>query len=153
MKKKFLVGITAVSATVAMLLASCGAKKSVDVDALSNALLTEITYDCELSKLDEDDISNFMEVSDGVTGVMYMSSGATTEEFAVFTAPNEQTAIEMKDSVSVFLDDQNKSFKDYIPKEAERVSGAVLVQDGNYVVLSVSGDNSAAKEIIDSYLK
>ena len=97
----------------------------------------------------EDEITNYIDVLDGVEGIMYMSSGSTAEEVVVLTTPDESAAQTMYTNVQQFLKDQRSSFEDYIPAEAKRIDDAVTVQKGNYVVVCVSGDSDKAKEIVD----
>ena len=147
-----LIKLTALVGVAGILLMGCGGKggnTSVDVNALTTSLTQDITYSEPLQELAAEDIENYVLLEEGVEAVMYMSSGSTAEEVAVFTAPDETTANTMKENVTMFLDDQRASFKDYIPEEASRIDNAVLVVNGNYVVLCVSGDSEAAQDIID----
>lgn len=148
--RKFFVTLATVGMLAGML-AGCGGSKSatVDTSALAKSLTSEITYENDLNEIDADTIENYIAVEEGVEGSMYMSSGSTAEEVAVFTAPDSETAKKMESNVEAFLSDQKASFKDYIPEEAARIDEAVLVQDGNYVVLCVSGDSDNAQKIID----
>lgn len=144
--KLLLAGVAVMS-----LLAGCGSGKSqnVDVNALEQSLLNDITYEDTLSKLSDEDISNYITIPEGVTGVMYMGSGATAESVAVFTAPDEATADILEDNIELYLQDQKSAFEDYKPEEAKRIKNAVLEQEGKYVVLCVSGDSSKAESLID----
>lgn len=154
-KKNIFLKLAAICSMASVLLLGCGSSSPVSVDtaALTTSLTSDISYDNELSELSEDDITNYVTVEDGVKGVMYMSSGSTAEEVAVFTAPDEATASTMKNNVQEFLNDQKTSFEDYIPEEAQRIDDAVLVVNGNYVILCVSGDSDKAQEIIDNAFK
>lgn len=154
-KKNIFLKLVAICSMASVLLLGCGSSSPVSVDtaALTTSLTSDISYDNELSELSEDDITNYVTVEDGVKGVMYMSSGSTAEEVAVFTAPDEATASTMKNNVQEFLNDQKTSFEDYIPEEAQRIDDAVLVVNGNYVILCVSGDSDKAQEIIDNAFK
>ena len=144
--KLFLAGMAAMT-----LLAGCGTGKSqnVDVEALEKSLLNDIVYEDTLSKLSDEDISNYIDIPEGVTGVMYMGSGATAESVAVITAPDKATADILEDNIEMYLRDQECAFEDYKPVEAKRIDIAVLEQDGKYVVLCVSGDSSKAEALID----
>ena len=144
--KLFLAGMAAMT-----LLAGCGTGKSqnVDVEALEKSLLNDIVYEDTLSKLSDEDISNYIDIPEGVTGVMYMGSGATAESVAVFTAPDEATADILEDNIELYLQDQESAVEDYKPEEAKRIDNAVLEQEGKYVVLCVSGESSKAESIID----
>ncbi len=154
-KKNIFLKLAAICSMASVLLLGCGSSSPVSVDtaALTTSLTSDISYDNELSELSEEDITNYVTVEDGVKGVMYMSSGSTAEEVAVFTAPDEATASTMKNNVQEFLNDQKTSFEDYIPEEAQRIDDAVLVVNGNYVILCVSGDSDKAQEIIDNAFK
>ena len=154
-KKNIFLNLAAICSMASVLLLGCGSSSPVsgDTAALTTSLTSDISYDNELSELSEEDITNYVTVEDGVKGVMYMSSGSTAEEVAVFTAPDEATASTMKNNVQEFLNDQKTSFEDYIPEEAQRIDDAVLVVNGNYVILCVSGDSDKAQEIIDNAFK
>ena len=149
--KKWKLAIIAAAAMA--LVTACGDQKGksaeVDTASLMDSLISDITYTEELKKLDADDISNYISVPEGVEAVMYMSSGSTAEEAAVFTAPDADTAKTVKENVEFFLDDQKASFEDYIPEEAQRIKDAVLICEGNYVVLCVSGSSDQAKQMIE----
>jgi hypothetical protein len=152
MKKKTL-RFTTIAGTltlIAGMMAGCGSNAvSIDANALAHSLVSEISYSQDLDELSESEISNYIIIEDGVEAIMYMSSGSTAEEVAVFTAPDANTAATMKSNVEAFLDDQESSFEDYIPEEAKRIEDAVLEQNGNYVVLCVSGDSDKAEEIMN----
>lgn len=141
---------------LAMLLCSaCGSdsSKAVDTAALASSLLNDISYDEQLVQLDKEDITNYIDLEDNVEVQMYMSSGSTAEEVAVFTAKDKEGARRQKENVQSFLDDQRDSFSSYIPQEAKRIEDAVLVAEGNYVILCVSGHSEEAQVIIDQALK
>ena len=151
MKKSGL--ITALAAGM-ILLAGCGStQKDIDVSALAKSLVSDITYDDQLEQIDEDDVSVYIDVPKKVNTIMYMGSGSTAEEVAVFTAPDEETARTTEEKVQSFLDDQSDSFDKYIPEETKRISNAVLEKKGKYVVLCVCGDSDKAKEIIEKAFK
>jgi hypothetical protein len=147
-------GVLAILAAGAFLLAGCGStEKTLDAAALAETLTTDISYDDELELVDDDDVSMYIDLPDGVESVMYMGSGSTAEEVAVFTAADSDTAAETLDSVQSYLDDQADSFEDYLPEEAKRVGNAVLEQKGNYVILCVSGESDTAKDLIEEAFK
>ena len=147
-------GFIAVLAAGMLLLAACGSEaKNIDAAALASSLVTDISYDDQLEQISDDDVSMYIDVPDGVKTVMYMGSGSTAEEVAVFEAPDKDTAATVKDNVQTYLDDQSDSFQDYIPEESKRIGNAVLEQKDQYVILCVSGDSDGAKEIIEKAFK
>jgi hypothetical protein len=150
--------MAAVAAALAMaFLTGCGSSAAdtetesavtADIGTVAETLVNGIEYEDELTELTEEELSYYVTMEDGVTGVMYMSSGSTAEEVAVFEAPDSSTAELMKEHVEEYLADQKDSFEKYIPEEAERIDDAVVQQNGNYVVLCVSGDSDKAKSLI-----
>lgn len=147
-------GLFAILFAGALLMAGCGSsEKTIDAAALAESLTAEISYDDTLEAVDADTVSMYITLPDEVESVMYMGSGSTAEEVAVFTAPDEDTAKETMESVQEHLNDQTESFQDYIPEESKRVGNAVLEQRGKYVILCVSGDSDTAKEIIEEAFK
>lgn len=148
-------GLTAVLAALALLAAGCGssAVKEIDAKALADTLASEVTYEDSLEVLDEEVAGVYFELEDDVTTSLYMGSGSTAEEVAVFAASDEETAKKQLSHVQDFLDDQKESFQDYIPEEAKRIDDAVLVQRGKYVILCVSADSAKAEEIIEEAFK
>lgn len=136
---------------LAMLLFSgCGASagKDLNMEELVSALLEDISYEDKLSQLDTEMVTNYITLESEVEAVMYMGSGATAESVAVFEAPDSETAQAQKANVEDFLQDQKDAFRAYKPEEAKRIEEAVLITEGNYVILSVSGDSEQAQEII-----
>ena len=155
--KKFLamllVAITAVSVV------ACGGtgteqsgdesnKKEFNAEELVQALVSDITYTGEMEQIPADEIEWYVDMEEGVTGIMYMVSGVSSEEVAVFTAPDETTAKAMVDNIKELLADQEDQNAAYDAKVSQRIGNAVLEQKGTYVILCVSDDSAKAKELI-----
>lgn len=146
--------IWGIAAALAVIMAGCGSTaKEIDAAALAESLVNEITYEDKLESVDADTISMYIEVPENTDSVMYMGSGSTAEEVAVFTSKDAAAAGETLKKVQEHLDDQTASFKAYKAEEAKRVEDAVLKQEGNYVILCVSGDADKANEIIEKAFK
>ena len=80
-------GFIATLAAGMILLAGCGStQKEIDAAALAKSLVSDITYDDQLEQINDEDISYSIDVPKGVDAIMYMGSGSTAEEVAVFTA-------------------------------------------------------------------
>ena len=148
--------VATISLFVAMMLCVVGCAgqvKEIDESALAEQLVSEIEYDSKLTQVDDFMVSLYVTMEEDTTGIMYMSNGATAEAVAVFTAPDEDTAVTMKDNVQFYLNDQETAFEDYMPDEAKRIQDAVLVQKGKYVILCVTGDTQKAETIIEDAFK
>ncbi len=124
-----------------------------DVKAVAQALQNGIQFEEALSELPQDEIGYYITLADGVSGVMYISSGNTSEEIAVFLAPDKDTAAKMIANIKEYLQAQRSSFADYLPEEAKRIDDALVVQKGRYAVLCVSAQTDTAKQIVEDQFK
>ncbi len=145
--KKLSVILAALAMTMSLVACGGGEEKVTEIDtaALAERLVSEVTYTEELT---ENDVENYFILEEGVEGILYMPAGYSGEEVAVFTAPDEETAIATKESVEALLAEQSAAMAAYAPDAVERIDNAVLVQNGNYVILCVSEDSEAAEKII-----
>lgn len=135
--------------------AGCGGSKDVDVNALSDALHTQITYKDELANIDLDTAKMFYTFSDAdiTEAVFYESSGATAEEIAVIKCGSNEDADKVEAALNTRVSEQKEAYTDYVPEELEKLNAAVVVKSGNTAILSVSDDPAKAREIIGTYTK
>ena len=84
---------------------------------------------------------------------MYMGSGATAEEAAVFEAKDEETAKQMAEVANQHIQNQREAFESYIPEEIKKLDKAIVEQKGRYVAVCVTDDVENAQKVIDGYLK
>ena len=122
-----------------------------DLADLSNRLSTEITYTDTLSEMDDslmDYLYPDIDSADVSEKIIYISSGSTAEEIAAFQAVDEKAAERIEEGLKKRIEQQTESFTDYVPEEVKRLEDAVLVRNGSYVILSVSGDPDKAKDIL-----
>lgn len=140
-----------------MLFSACsgGGATNVDTQKLADDLMNNITYADQLAEVDSamtQSLFGYQE-DDVTASVHYASSGATAEEIAVFECKDAEATGRVKECVDKHLQEYKDGFSDYLPTEVPKLEKAVIVTSGNYVVYSVSDDDSKAKEIIDGYLK
>ena len=83
-------------------------------------------------------------------GDVYMSTGATAEEMAVFEASSASVIL---DRLTVRRDDSVKMYIGSKPADVSRLDNAVLYIHDNFVVYVVSDDSGAALGIIKEYLE
>lgn len=143
--------ILACTMTFAML--GCGSAKAMNVSELSDRLRNEITYQDDISKVDLDTAAMFFNLSDIdiKEASIYESSGWTAEEIAVFECGSAADADKAKAMLETRIEEQKTNYVDYVPEEMDKLNAAVIVESGNFVVLSVSNEADKAKSIIDEY--
>lgn len=150
MKKQIVVA--AALALTCVLSACGGGKATIDIDALTTDVVTNAAFADEMSKLDTDTVAALYGIDYAVSESVYVSSGATAEEVAVFELKDSDDAQSALTAAQARIESQEASFKDYTPEELPKLKDAIVEAYGNYVIVCVC-DDDAAKDIIDGYTK
>ena len=143
--RKVLAALTA--ALMLFTLISCGGgetNESVDLAALAQTLLADGSFDDALAQIDDDTVTMLYGIDNAVEQVVYIGSGATPEEIALFSFATAAEAEAGFALAQMRIADQKEAFSDYNAWEMPKLEDAVVKQYGTYVVLCVSGDSSAA---------
>lgn len=122
--------------------------KEIDIKVVSDKLLNEITYEDELSEVEYDLVYTMDDIKVN-NSIVYVGSGATAEEIAVIECESKEEAKKALAVLNERVEEQKESFKDYVPKELEKLDDAVVMQKGNSVILSISNESQKAKDIIE----
>jgi len=141
---------------VAICLTSCGefAVSSVGIDALSEAIVSSLDFDDDLAILDDEVAFYIHDAEDLVKDVaVYIGTGATAEEVAVFEAKNKASMSELKEEIAEYIADKRDEYEDYVPEEVARINKAVIREDGNYLVLCINKDPDKVNQLLNSYFK
>lgn len=91
MKKMVMVGLIGVATIMSLGACKKAESKEIDINTASKKLLSEISYEDELSEVDFDMVYD-MEGIEVNESVVYVSSGATAEEIAAFQCKTEDDA-------------------------------------------------------------
>lgn len=124
---------------------------NMDIAQLSNELLDKAEFEDELSAVDGATIKKLYDIDNYVKASVYLSSGATAEEIAVFEFDSKDAAADGLKKAQVRIEEQKTDFESYIPKEIPKLDSAVVKQSGNYVIVCVSNSDKAEK-IIKQYI-
>ncbi|MGI6013467.1 MAG: DUF4358 domain-containing protein [Oscillospiraceae bacterium] len=136
-----------------LVLSSCSSQsKTIDAEKLSEDLLNNVTFQDELTLADDNTAKKLYNVEDFVNAYVYISSGATAEEIAVFEFKDEDSAKQALDNANTRISEQKDSFASYIPEEVKKLDNAVVKQTGCYLIVCVS-DGSEAADTISQYVK
>lgn len=129
-----------------VLLAGCSGKESIvtiDIVSLSNELLQNAAFGDELNAADDEVIKKLYDIDDYEKAQVYISSGATAEEIAVFEFSRKEMAEKGLKKAQEKIASQKEAFATYIPKEVKKLDDAVVEQFGQYVVVCVSNSREA----------
>ncbi len=137
-------------------LSSCGETKNItmDIEALATELKDNITYQDQLEQIEPDMVKMLYDVEEYAdNSIVYMGSGATAEEIAVFECKDADAGKKVEEIVKQHVQDQITSFESYVPAEVAKLKEAVVRSGGKYVALCVSDDSAAANKIMDQYFR
>lgn len=134
-------------------LAACGSSssKEIDAQALADELMEKVEFVDELSPVKSEMVPKLYGIDNAQDAYVYMGSGATAEEVAVFKFASEQDAMDALAKIEQYIAARKDSFANYIPGEVARLDNAVIKQSGEYLAVCVS-EGSTASEIISRYM-
>ena len=136
---------------ILLLVSGCGKETtSFNPNDLANELLKEVDFDDELT-LFAGDISKIYDMPEVEDYLIYIGSGATSEEIAIITLKNSSDEEDVKAALEKRVEEQKQNFANYVPEEVSRLEKSIIKSNEKYVVLCVSSDNQAEK-IIDKYI-
>ena len=139
------------------ILSACGKETSIslDVEQLAHQLASQLEYDDQLTSLSKEIGSQLYSYTEEHVehSHIYVSTGATTEEIAVFQCVDVDRAEEVEDKAKRRIEAQMESVRNYQPEELSRLENALVQRHGRYVVVSVSSDPQKAKEIIQENIQ
>lgn len=136
---------------ILLLVSGCGKETtSFNPNDLANELLKEVDFDDELT-LFAGDISKIYDMPEVEDYLIYIGSGATSEEIAIITLKNSSDEEDVKAALEKRVEEQKQNFANYVPEEVSRLEKSIIKSNEKYVVLCVSNDNQAEK-IIDKYI-
>lgn len=152
--KKGLIWLAA-SAVLLMGLAGCGktafSGKAVEPQKWAQTILSGAKFTDQLTQLGDAAALKRYSANRGDVDscAVYVGTGSTAEEFAVWKLKDEKAAEGLLKNAQTLLAAQESSYADYKPAEVPKLKSAVAEQRDNIVVICVSSDNTAAKRVID----
>lgn len=125
-----------------------------DADTLALRLLETERFTEELEPIKTEVVLPLYGLSraDVANSAVYMGTGATAEETAVFEAVDQDAAQRVRKAVEAYIAAKKDSFERYIPKEVPKIEHAVIAQRGNVIVVCVSAENGTrARAVCKEY--
>lgn len=156
--KKVLSVVLAISALLCIAaLAGCKKEKeyNIDIEALASDL-SKIKYNDEITKVGDTVTSNLIgSYVNGAKKVVYYSSssGATPEMIITAEYETATDAANGLKQLQKLVNEKKNTFDNYNAEYRPLLDSIVFENVGKYVILCVSGDNSAAENIVAEYKK
>lgn len=153
MKKVF----AAVIAVLMMLtFFGCGKEtKTYDADAVADALNAELEFGEMLEKSTADAAYSVYGINPALCSkaAIYMGSGATADEIAVFNCIDEAAFEAVYDAVEERLDYLHEGYSSYGPQEIPKIEAASIIKKGNAVIFCICENPENAEAVADSAAK
>jgi hypothetical protein len=138
-------------------LAGCGQKKavSIDVGKLADELKNTVQFSDSMEEMSEAAFNNkySIDASYIASKKIYVGSGATAEEIAVFEAKDDEAAGRIMTAVNSHIEEQIQEYTNYSPDELKKLRNPVKIQTGKYVILCISNHNDTAEACVQKYTK
>ena len=155
--KKIVIMLLAALLLAAALCGCGGGKnaKTIDLDALGAELAQSEVFTDTMSQPAEGIAARIygFEEADVKKCVLYTGTGATAEEIFLVETSGEKSVSALKGACESRIANQKTAFQNYVPEELVKLDDAVLVTEGNYVLLVISSDSAAARAIVEGYTK
>jgi len=148
--------IVLVICCLCVMLAGCGKENiTIDVAGLADELKNTIPFSDSLEEMSEVafQLKYDIDEADIVSKKIYVGSGATAEEIAVFEAKDEEAAARILSAVDLHVEEQIHEYTNYNPDELKKLNDSVKMQKGKYVILCVSDHSETARACINKYAK
>lgn len=125
-----------------------------DTEELADVLLQELDFKDSLTKIQDHIIYNLylLEEDDLECSTVYVGSGATAEEIAIFKASEEDKVSNIITAVNTRVSDQKDAFSSYLPAEVKKLEEYKLLVKGNNVILCLCDDEDKALQIINDFI-
>jgi hypothetical protein len=139
-----------------LLLTGCSENNvTIDVVKLADELKNTIQFSDSMEEMSDTAFGLKYEIdeADLTAKKVYIGSGATAEEIAVFEAKDEAAAARILSAVNLHVEEQIHEYTNYNPNELTKLNDAIKMQKGKYVILCVSDHSEAVKSLINTYTK
>ena len=152
MRKQIVIGMLCLLMTV---FTACGGGEdvSIDLQAVGDALNAEVAFTDTLTQIpSESAVALYgLDAEAVVNAVVFVSSGATAEEFALWEAADSAGVEAIIEAATLRMASQAENYADYKPAEVPKLENFILKKQGNYVVLCASDDNETAETVLAEY--
>lgn len=126
---------------------------TIDINKLSDDIMQNIKFEDEMNKVDKKTTEKLYTINNAINQVVYMSSGATAEEIAIFEFENKEECKEAMENANKRIEEQKESFKDYMPKEMKKLEESIINTKDKYLMIFVTDNQNGVQKILNKYIK
>lgn len=152
MKTPFLKLLSGVLSLILLISATgCGSASpasEINIQALTDALLSQVAFDTPLSDVGSDSTVYFPDLPENAQISLYMGSGYYADELAVITLADKSDVSNLQEIIDNHLDQKHEQFSSYIPEELPKIKNAVVWNQGLYFIVIITNDTATAEKIL-----
>lgn len=126
---------------------------TIDINELSKDIIENIEFEDELNKTDNETASKLYDINDFTSQSVYMSSGATSEEIAIFEFEDKEACKVALEKANKRIEEQKQNFKDYMPKEMKKLENAMIKNKNQYLIVCITNHPEEVGKILSKYLR
>lgn len=126
---------------------------TIDINELSKDIIENIEFEDELNKVDNETASKLYDINDFTSQSVYMSSGATSEEIAIFEFEDKEACKVALEKANKRIEEQKQNFKDYMPKEMKKLENAMIKNKNQYLIVCITNHPEEVGKILSKYLR
>lgn len=124
----------------------------IDINELAKDIMENSKFEDELNKADNETVTNLYGIQNAVSQIVYMSSGATAEEIAIFEFKDKNESKIALEKARQRIENQKKSFEDYVPKEMQKLEEAIIMSKNKYIIVCVTDHQKDVEKILNKYI-
>lgn len=126
---------------------------TIDINELSKDIIENIEFEDELNKADNETASKLYDINNFTSQSVYMSSGATSEEIAIFEFEDKEACKVALEKANKRIEEQKQNFKDYMPKEMKKLENAMIKNKNQYLIVCITNHPEEVGRILSKYLR
>ena len=126
---------------------------TIDINELSKDIIENIEFEDELNKVDNETASKLYDINNFTSQSVYMSSGATSEEIAIFEFEDKEACKVALEKANKRIEEQKQNFKDYMPKEMKKLENAMIKNKNQYLIVCITNHPEEVGKILRKYLR
>lgn len=144
-----------ISAIMIFAFAGCSNNKKdkfYPAEAVADALNENLRFGEALEKSSAEIAYNIYGIDSSLctNATVYIGSGATADEIAVFNCTDEAAAETVYETAQARLQYLLEGYSSYGPEEVPKIENAALLREGNTVILCISENSDIAQSVADS---
>lgn len=125
----------------------------IDINTLVEDIMQNVKFEDELNKVDSETVAKLYDINNTVSQEVYMSSGATAEETAIFEFKDKDECKRALEKVNKRISEQKQNFKEYMPKEMKKLENAIIKNKSKYLIVCITDNIENVEIILNKYIK